>query len=103
MAAEVACLINVHCFPGPSLSAPRQVEEALVLAQTTVRAVSAPGREVARANNDPVIVLEVAESQNRQAERDFSPRPPSTNSSLVLELLFPGSLFGLPEIERAYN
>lgn len=72
MAAEVACLINVQCFPGPSLSAPRQVEEELVLAQAIVRAVSAPWREVARAENDPVIVLEVAESQNRQAERSFS-------------------------------
>jgi hypothetical protein len=72
MAAEVARLINVQCFPGPSLSAPRQVEEELVLAQTIVRAVSAPWREVARAENDPVIVLEVAESQNRQAERFLS-------------------------------
>lgn len=72
MAAEVACLINVQCFPGPSLSDPRQAEEELVLAQANVRAVSAPWREVARAENDPVMVLEVAESQNRQAERNLS-------------------------------
>lgn len=72
MAAEVVCLSNVQCSSGSSLSAPRQVEEELVLAQAIVRAVSAPWREVARAENDPVIVLEGAESQNRQAERIFS-------------------------------
>lgn len=72
MAAEVACPSNVQCFSGPSVSAPRLLEKELVLAQAVVRAVSAPWREVARAENDPVIVLEVAESQNRQAERILS-------------------------------
>lgn len=90
------------------MSAPRLLEKQLVLAQAVVRAVSAPWREVARAENDPVIVLEVAECQNRQAERILS-RPPSTifplpwMPFLVIELLSPGSFFGYPEIKRVYN
>lgn len=34
-----------------------------------VRAVGVPWRSVARAEGDPVIVLEATDSQNRQAER----------------------------------